>query len=148
MTGRHRADSGARKRSARVTETSEFMAFAQRIAIVMGDRLGNDPAGLVQARELVTLLQDHLDRGVFLASRQGQYSQNELAKMAGITRQAIAKRIHRGELVHAELQRRRGAGALIRLADLRARRAQLLEAAGIEDRTGSDRERGLRAAGQ
>lgn len=148
MTGRHAADKSARKRSARVTETSEFMAFAQRIAISVGDRLGNDPAGLVQARELVTMLQDHLDRGVFLANRQGRYSQNELAAMAGISRQAIAKRVRRGELVHAELQRRRGAGALIRLVDLRARRAELLEAAGVEDRTGSDRERGLRAVGQ
>jgi hypothetical protein len=47
--------------------------------------------------------------------------------------------------VHVQQEAERTAGAVVRIADIRARRAAGLAAAGIEDRTGSPRE--LRAAG-
>ena len=63
----------------------------------------------------------------------------------GVSRQAIAKRIRLGEVVHVRLEVERTAGAVVRIADVRARRAAGLAAAGVKDRTGSPRE--LRAAG-
>ena len=47
------------------------------------------------------------------------------------------ERIALGELVYARTQEARGAGALVRIGEVRARRAELLAAAEVEDRTGS-----------
>ena len=142
MTGRHRAGGGAHKRSARVTETSDFVAMMVRLLIAWGDRVGQDPAALVHLRELESTLAQQTNRGIFTANRRERYSQNEMARILGVSRQAVAKRIQLGELVEAAVTEARGGGALVRIGEVRARRARLLADAAVPDRTGSDRELG------
>ncbi|MGH3189701.1 MAG: hypothetical protein ACRDOL_21055 [Streptosporangiaceae bacterium] len=139
MAGKHRA-------SKRITETSDYVAFLVRILVGYGDRIAADPVALAHLRDLQAALTDQVNRGIFEANQgQDRYSQNEIARVLGVSRQAIAKRIALGELVYARIREARGAGALIRIADVRARRAELLGAAGVEDRSGSVLE--LRASG-
>lgn len=88
------------------------------------------------------MLADQVNRGIFEANKgQDHYSQNEMAAILGVSRQAIAKRVGLGEAVYARTWEARGAGAVVRVADIRARRAQLLAVAGVADVTGSPRER-------
>ena len=146
MTGRHQAGAGRHKRPPRRTETSDFVAMLVRQLYAMGERIGDDPVALVHLRELEVTLAQQVNRGIFLANRRGRYSQNEMARILGVSRQAIAKRIQLGELVHASVvETREGGGALVRIGEVRARRARLLADAAVEDVTGSERE--LRAAG-
>ena len=145
MTGRHQAGAGRHKRPARRTETSDFVAMLVRLLIAWGDRVGDDPAALVHLRELEQTLTQQTNRGIFTANRRARYSQNEMARILGITRQGIGKRISLGELVQASVTEARGGGALVRIGEVRARRARLLADAGVPDTTGSERE--LRAAG-
>lgn len=87
------------------------------------------------------MLADQVNRGIFEANKgQDHYSQNGMADILGISRQAIAKRIRLGETVYARTWEARGAGAVVRVADIRTGRAQLLANAGVRDRTGSIRE--------
>jgi len=113
----------------------------RRLIIAWGDRVAADPAALVHLAELTRELSDQTSRGIFEANRRGGYSQNEIARMLGVTRQAIAKRITLGEAVYAAAQARAGAGPLVRLADIRRARAAGLASAGVPDRTGTERER-------
>jgi hypothetical protein len=130
----------------RPAETSDYVAFLKRALYGYGRRIGDDPAALVHLRELETALRDAVNLGVFAANQgRDHYSQNEQARILGVTRQAIAKRIKLGADVHVRLEAERTAGAVVRIADVRARRAAGMAAAGVEDRTGSPRE--LRAAG-
>jgi hypothetical protein len=116
-----------------------------RIITSYGDRIASDPAALAHLRDLQAVLADQVNRGIFEANQSSdRYSQNEMARILGVTRQAIAKRIDLGREVYARTRQARGAGALVRIADIRARRAQLLAEAGVQDRTGSARE--IRAA--
>ncbi len=133
----------ATPRPKRETETSEYVAMMRRIIVKYGDRIAADPIALVHVPELQKELADAVNRGVFEANQRGGYSQNEMAALAGVSRQAVQQRIGRGREVYAEIQRRRGAGALFRLADIRNRRAELARNAGVEDRTGSERERAM-----
>lgn len=120
-----------------------------RLMISLGDRIAHDPAALVHARELEATLQQQINRGIFGANKgQDHYSQNDMAAILGLTRQAIAHRIKLGELAEAALVHARGGGAVVRLGEVRARRARLLEGAGLPDRTGSERERTARAIGE
>lgn len=138
MNGRHRHG----QRSKRVTETSEKVAMMLRIFASYGDRIAEDPAALIHLEDLTIAFRDAVNMGIFRANAgEHGYSQNEIAAMLGRTRQAVQQRIRSGETAYAEIQARRGAGTLARLADVRARRAAQLAAAGVEDRTGSDRER-------
>jgi|SRR5579859_1232826 len=140
MTGRH-------ARTPRQIETSDYVAMMLRIVNGYGNRIAADPAALVHADEIQQALADAVNRGVFEANRgQAHYSMNEIASMAGVSRQAIQQRARRGEQVYAALLERLGGGALVRLGDVRARRAARLEQAGVEDRTGSVRELGARRA--
>lgn len=140
MAGRH-------ARTPRQTETSDYIAFYLRVVNGLGNRIAEDPAALVHVPELQQALADAVNRGVFEANRgESRYSQNEMARMAGVSRQAIQQRIRSGERVYAAMLERLGGGALIRLGDVRARRAERLELAGVEDRTGSVRELGARRA--
>jgi hypothetical protein len=139
-TGKHRAR--------RVKETSDYVAFLTRALIAWGDRIADDPAALVHLRELESTLRDQTNRGVWEANRRGQYSQRDIASILGVSHQAVGKRVGLGELVAAAVTAARGGGALIRLGEVRARRARLLAAAGVADVTGSDRERTLRAVGE
>ncbi len=134
MTGRHRAP----RRPQRVTETSDYVAMMTRIITAYGDRIAADPVALAHLRDLQATLADQVNRGIFEANQgQDHYSQNEMARILGVTRQAIAWRIRLGEEAYARTWQARGAGALVRIGDVRARRAELLAAAEVEDRTGS-----------
>lgn len=151
MAGKHRVPRGAQKaRTPRVTETSDYVAFLRRAIHGYGRRIGDDPAALVHLRQIEQDLRDAINLGTYLANRgDGQYSQNEQAAILGVSRQAIAKRIKLGEQVYVAVQARKADGAVVRLADIREERARELAAAGVEDRTGSERELGvmLRAVG-
>ena len=128
-----------------MSETSDYVAFLKRALYGYGRRVGDDPAALVHLRELEDALRDAVNLGTYLANQgRDHYSQNEQAAILGVSRQAIAKRIRLGEVVHVRLEVERTAGAVVRIADVRARRAAGLAAAGVKDRTGSPRE--LRAA--
>lgn len=141
MAGRFR-----RRRARRDVETSDYVAFLKRAIYGYGGRIGDDPAALVHLRELEDALRDAVNLGCYLANKgPDRYSQNEQARILGVKRQAIAKRIGLGEQVHVRQEAAREDGAVVRIADVRARRAAGLAAAGIEDKTGSPRE--LRAAG-
>lgn len=130
----------------RRAETSDYVATIERILYGYGRRIGHDPAALVHLREIETALRDAVNLGCYLANQgPDHYSQNEQAAILGVSRQAVAKRIRAGEAVHVRLEAERTADAVVRIADVRARRAAGLEAAGVRDRTGSPRE--LRAAG-
>jgi hypothetical protein len=133
MAGRHRH---------RDTETSDYVAFTIRVISGFGDRIPKDPAALAHFRELETALRDHVNRGIFEANRgEAHYSRNEMAKILGVSDIAIMKRIRNGEIVYAMQQAARGAGALVRIGDIRRARANALAAAQVHDRTGSARER-------
>lgn len=146
MPGKHRMskEKGA-KRAPRAVETSEYVAFMTRILIGWGDRVAADPAALVHLRELQETLGQQTNRGIWEANERGRYSQNHMAAILGVSRQAVAKRIREGQLTAGAVAQARGGGALVRLAEVRARRARLLAAADVPDMTGSDRERALRA---
>lgn len=137
MAGKHRA--------ARVTETSDYVAMMQRLLIAWGDRVAADPAALVHLRDFEQALTNQTNRGIWEANARGRYSQNEIASILGISRQGVAKRIGLGQAVAAAVTAARGGGVLVSIRDVRARRAELLGGAGVADRTGSDRERQLRA---
>lgn len=134
MTGKHRA----RPR----TETSDYVAMMTRLFSAWGDRVAADPAALVHMRDLERALSEATSRGIFEANqRPGGYSQNEIARMMGVTRQAISKRVAHGQAVYAAAAAARGAGPLVRLADIRRARAAGLASAGVTDITGTERER-------
>jgi len=117
-----------------------------RMITAFGDRIAEDPAALVHLREIQTTLTEQVNRGIWQANaQQDGYSQNHMAAMLEVSRQAIAKRVHLGENAYAALAAARGAGPLVRIGDIRARRAQLLAAADVPDSSGSPLER---AAGQ
>lgn len=134
-----------RHRAGRVVETSDYVAFLTRALIAWGDRLAEDPAALVHLRELEATLTQQTNRGMWEANQRRGYSQNYQAAMLGVTRQAVAKRIGLGELAAAAVNAARGGGVLVRIGEVRARRARLLAAANVPDLTGSERERHLRA---
>ncbi|WP_149264333.1 hypothetical protein [Actinomadura sp. K4S16] len=142
MTGRYARPPS---RTARVTETSDYVAMLTRMIQGYGRRIGEDPAALVHLPELQNALRDAVNHGMYLANQPGSngqpgYSQSEQAAMLSVSRQAAAKRIKLGEAVHVRLQVLAGDGAVVRIADIRAQRAAGLAAAGVEDRTGSVRE--------
>lgn len=132
-------------RARRPVETSDFAAMLLRLAVAWGDRIAEDPAALVHFPEITQALTDQTSRGIWEANERGQYSQNHMAAILGTSRQAIQQRIARGRLVAAAVTEARGGGALVRLADIRARRAQLLAEAGVPDITGSEREKSVTA---
>jgi hypothetical protein len=134
------------KHEKRVTETSDYVAWMRRLIIGYGDRIASDPAALVHLRQLQEDLNEQVNRGIFEANRGSHYSQREIGAMLGVTRQAVQQRMRLGERVYALLQEVRGAGAVVRLGDVRAQRAELLGAAGLDDRTGSVRELRARAS--
>jgi hypothetical protein len=133
MNGKHRK---------RETETSDYVAMMLRILSTWGDRIALDPAALVHMRELEAGLRDATNRGIFEANRgTGRYSRRDIASILGMSEIGVMKRIRLGETAYAAMQERRGAGALIRIGDIRRTRADLLAAASVEDKTGSERER-------
>jgi len=141
MTGRHVKS----KTPARVTETSDYVAMMLRIFDGYAARIADDPVALAHLRDLQAGFDGAVNRGIFAANQgTNPYSQNDMAKVLGTSRQAIQQRIKKGADAHAAYHQARGAGAVHRIGDIRARRAELLGAAGVQDMTGSVRE--LRAA--
>jgi ribosomal protein S20 len=137
-----RNEDRVRRGPQRVTETSDYVAMMTRIITAFGDRVASDPAALAHLRDLQDVLADQVNRGIFEANKgRNHCSQNEMAAILGISRQAIAKRIGLGETVYARTWEARGAGVVVRVADIRTRRAQLLADADVPDRTGSALER-------
>jgi hypothetical protein len=133
MAGRHRK---------RDTETSDYVAFAIRVLIGYGDRIASDPVALAHFREVEAALRDNVNRGIFEANRgSDHYSRNDMAAILGVSDIAIMKRIRNGELVYAAIAAARGAGALVRIGDIRRARAAALADARVTDLTGSVRER-------
>lgn len=129
-----------RERAARQTETSEFVAFLTRAIAGYGTRIGDDPAALVHLRDVEQALRDAVNLGCFQANRgESAYSQYDMARILGVSQQAIQKRAKLGEALH--VTRLAATGALVRIGDIRRRRAELLAAAEVEDRTGTERER-------
>jgi len=159
MHGRHRAPSDrqiaaeaaaeavrqekkrrAARRAERQTETSEYVAMLTRVIAGYGGRIGEDPAALVHLRDIEQALRDSVNLGCFQANRGASgYSQYEMAAILGVSQQAIQKRAKAGELIH--VARQAATGALVRIGDIRRRRAELLAAADVVDRTGTERER-------
>lgn len=134
MNGRHRR--------ADPLEVSERVAWIDRLLYTWGDEIARDPAALVHLRRLEASLRDNTNRGIFEANRgQNHYSRREIAAVLGVSEIAISKRMHLGETVYAALQQLRGAGALVRIGDVRRERAAGLAAAGVQDKTGSEKER-------
>lgn len=142
MSGKHRTQ----RTSARVTETSDYVAMMTRIIHGYGARIANDPAALVHLPDLQRTMVEAVNRGIYEANRSADhYSQNDIARILGVSQQAVSKRIKLGEMAYNAYWRIMAQAApVVRLADVRARRAALLSDAGVEDRTGSVRE--LRAA--
>ena len=129
--GKHRRD----------TETSDYVAFMTRVLIGYGDRIADDPAALVHFRDIETALRDNVNRGIFQANRSAaHYSRGDMASILGVSEIAIMKRIRLGEVVYAAITAARGGGALVRIGDIRRARASALASAGVDDRTGSQRE--------
>lgn len=140
MTGRHRADSKPQKRSKRDVETSDYVAFVQRALWGYGRRIASDPAALVHLRDLEDAFRDGVNLGIADANHsQDAYSHNHMAAILGISRKGIAKRVGLGEQVRLRLARLNG--PVVRLADVRTQRAEGLAAVGVEDVTGSEKER-------
>jgi predicted DNA-binding protein YlxM (UPF0122 family) len=137
---------GTHRKPRRQTETSDYVAMMERILTGYGRRIAEDPAALVHAKDLQRILAEAVNRGVFEANAgDSAYSMNEIAAMLGVSRQAVQQRVASGRAVYAAEQERLGGGALVRIGDVRARRAELLDAAGVEDSTGSVRELRARA---
>lgn len=135
---------GKHRRTRRETETSDYVAMLIRMFNGYGDRIADDPAALVHLGDLENAWRDAVNMGIFRAnSGETKYSTPEIGRMLGVSHQAIGKRVKLGCIAYAELQRARGAGAVVRLAVIRTRRQEKLAAVGIEDRTGSERERGM-----
>lgn len=84
----------------RVTETSDYVAMMLRMCNSYGDRVADDPIALVHLAELQAALANAANRGAFEANqREGGYSQNEIASLMGVSRQAVQQRIGRGRAV-------------------------------------------------
>ena len=122
----------------RITETSEFTAAVVRMLYAYGRRAQSDPAALAHLRTIETAVRDATNLAVFGANTAGQapYSLAEIAAVLGVTREAIFKRKKLGRLVAERL----AGDKIIRIADVRAARAETLIAAGVDDQTGSPAE--------
>lgn len=123
------ATSPRRKRSARVTETEEYVAMLHRMVDALGVRLADDPAGLVHVEPLREHLRDVAN--VAIAHNQEKprgYSFGELAKILGIKRESVYERAVKGRALLAKARARLG------VVSLREHRAARLDRAGLPDR--------------
>lgn len=129
-------------RAQRHVETSDYVAMMLRIITAYGDRVAEDPVALVHLRDLEAALTEQANRGIFEANRNTDgYSQRHIAAMLGVSQPAIVKRVKIGEVIYAKIAEARGGGALVRIKDVRARRAALMAQADVIDTTGSEREK-------
>lgn len=119
-----------RKRSERVVETEEYVAFLHRCIDALGRRLADDPAGLVHVEPLRDHLRDAANTSIALnqAAEGGTYSFGELAAILGMRRESVYERATKGRKILAGIRARLG------VVDLRAHRKARLDAAGVADR--------------
>ena len=80
-------------------------------------------------------MHDAVNLGVYAANKLGDrpYSINEMAKIMGISKQAVHKRVKLGERVYVALETARANGAVVRLDAVRQARAMVLGQAGVND---------------
>jgi hypothetical protein len=109
-----------------------------RMLIAYGHRIGNDPSALAYIPAIDAIRTAAINMGIAEANRRpdSPYSLAEIAAITGVSRQAVHKRVKLGE----RFLERVALGKVVRLADLRTARAAALQAAGLEDRTGTPRE--------
>lgn len=132
-----------RQRAKRQTETSDYAAFLLRAIARLGERIADDPAMLAHVPDIQKAVTDNVNRGIWLAKNKSwqPYSLAEMGDIYGCKWQNIQQRAKRGELVHVEQQTIRACGSLVRISDVRAKRAARLTAVNVPDVTGSARER-------
>lgn len=137
MSGRHaaRRPQELSQRPKRVTENDEFGVVCVRMLKAMGVRCGTDPGALVYVEEIDQAWTDAKNLAYFMANKVYGYSQNEIARITGRTRQSIQQRIRSGEAVHNQITVAAGGAPLIRIGDLRAARAERYLQAELEDAT-------------
>lgn len=119
-----------RKRSDRIVETEDYVAFLHRSIDALGRRLADDPAGLVHVEPLRDHLRDAMNTAIALnqAAEGGTYSFGELAAILGVARPSVYERATKGRKILAAVRARLG------VVDLRAHRKARLDAAGVPDR--------------
>jgi hypothetical protein len=141
MAGRHRLPD-RKPKPKREYESSEIAAFIIRQLYAYGQRIGDDPAALTHIKDIQNAVTDATSMGIAIANKRpdAPYSNAEIARVLGVSRQYIHKRVKLGEAVLGRLIAARSNGAVVRLADMRKTRADGLAAAGLDDRTGSQRE--------
>lgn len=150
MTASDEPGNRTARRRGRKVETSDYAAFMLRVISGLGDRIADDPAMLAHVEQISRALTDAVNRGIYIAKNKDwqPYSLAEMGRIYGCSYQNIQQRGKRGEAAMVAHEARRSAGALVRISDIRAARAARLRTVGVEDITGSARERSaLRATG-
>ncbi|WP_143591296.1 hypothetical protein [Thermoactinospora rubra] len=125
-----------RKRTKSIVETEEYVAFLHRVIAALAARLADDPAGLVHVEALRDQLRDAANIAIAVnQERPGPagYSYAELAKILGISREAIFQRAAKGRALLAAERERLG------VVSLRERRQARLDRAGLPDRRAANR---------
>src|SRR5438105_4835794 len=120
MPGRHVA-----RRKRRQTEDDEYAAMLLRMIQNYAARIGRNPDAAVHLPELKATLAAAGNLGFYVANRQGDrpYSLNELARLAGVSKQSMHEQIKRGEVTAGQLAEAMERGEpRVRIADLRAAR--------------------------
>jgi hypothetical protein len=128
MAGRHTSKALARRR--RKVEDDEYAAMLLRMIHRYADRIAADPTAGVHLKELKAALANAGNVGFYAANRLADhpYGLNELADIAGISKQSMHEQIKRGEITHQALELARAEGRpIVRLADLRAARLAITE---------------------
>lgn len=107
-----------------------------------GTRIGDDPTALAHLRAIEESLRDGVNAGIAYANRRTDqpYSLGDMAKVLGITRPGMYKRVKLGETVITAWAVARSNGGVVRMADVRKARAARLAEAGVADRTSLARE--------
>lgn len=138
MTGKHRLPD----RRKRTVENDDYAAMLHRMHLGLATRIAEDPTMLAHEDALKKSLFDAFNAGIAAANRKPDqpYSLAEIAAIAGVSRQAIHKRVRFGETVLAAVAAARARGGVVRLADIRATRTARLAEAGIPDRATSPKE--------
>lgn len=132
MTGRHR------KR-----EVSDKVGGLMRQMDAHAFDIAADPVALAHAYALVGRMTDAINMGIYLANTgSAHYSLGEMAKILGMARNNVLKRVRLGEQVYNRYLERKEFGLpQVSILETRMVRAAALRAAGLPDRTGSDKER-------
>jgi hypothetical protein len=122
MAGRHRHALARRRKP---TDDDDYAAMLLRLIGKYADRIQADPTAYVHVAEFKAAVAAMANVGLYGANRLADrtYGLNELAGLAGISKQSAHEQIKRGEVTHAQLEAARAAGIpRVRASDLRAAR--------------------------